>query len=167
MEAAVNSAITVWDVAVNVALIMTPIIIGAGFWFASNQLKATHNARMAEIVMSITQRWESKDMRESRRMVHGYGDTLARRIKEEAEKPDSQELSTLVQVGNFFDSLGLLVVEGLIDCPMAYKLFGRAEEHFYNLYRPILEETRYKPYYQYFAELHQEFTKEKARCSTS
>lgn len=104
-------------------------------------------------------------MQKSRRTVHSYGDTLGKRIREEADKPDSQETATLVQVANFFDSLGLMVVEGLIDCPTAYKLFGRAEEHFYNLYRSILEDPKYKPYFQYFAELNELFTKEEARCS--
>lgn len=165
MDVVASNALTFWDVAVNIAIILTPIVIGGGFLYARRQLESTRNARMAQIILSISEQWDSKHMEESRHVVHACGDKLRNRIEEEEGKEDSEALSTLVRVGNFFDSLGLLVIEGFIDCAMAYKLFGRAEEHFYNLYRPTLEEPKYKPYFEYFTELNEAFTKEKARCS--
>ena len=150
---------------VNIAWIITPIVIGLGFFFAYRQLVATRNARMAEIILSITQQWDSPQMELSRRMVDQCGRHLRERIEEEEGKPDSEDLRTLVRVANFFDSLGLLIMEGFLSCSMTYKLFGRAEEHFYNAYRSILEEPRYKEYFKYFVELHQAFTKEEARLS--
>jgi len=152
---------------VNIAWIITPIVIGLGFFYARRQLAATRNARVAEIFLSITKQWDSSEMEESRCMIDQYNSTrLRQRIEEENAKPGSKDLRLLVRVANFFDSLGLLVMEGLIGCSMAYKLFGRAEEHFYEAYRPILEDPRYKDYFRYFIELHQAFTKEKARPST-
>ena len=152
------------DVA-TIATIATPVAIGVGFFFAYRQLQSARNARMAQIVLSITQQWDSKDMVESRNKVHALGDGLASKIKEEINKKDSEELLTLVKVANFFDNLGLLVMEGCIPCPVAYRLFGRAEEHFYTYYRPILEEEGYKAYFQYYTQLNEAFLREKARCS--
>ena len=153
------------ELAKFIAAIATPIAIGAGFWFARRQLIAQRNTRMAEIILHITERWDSNDMKECRMKVHGLGDKLKATIEAEVGKPDSQEILNLVKVANFFDSLGLMVMEGFISCPMAYQLFGRAEEEYYNYYRSILEDARYKEYFQYFIQLHDAFVKEKARCS--
>lgn len=61
MNVGINTALTWWDIAVNIAVILTPIVIAVGFWFAYKHWRATErqgesarNARMAQIVLSIT-----------------------------------------------------------------------------------------------------------------
>jgi len=153
------------ELAQTIAVIVTPIIIGVGFWFAHRQLNSQRNARMAEIILHITDHWDSNDMKKCRMKVHSLGDKLKDKVEEETKNPNSLEILDLVKVANFFDSLGLMVMEGFISCPMAYQLFGRAEEEHYGYYRKLLEDAGYKPYFQYFTQLHEAFGKEKARCS--
>jgi len=153
------------ELAKFIAIIATPIAIGAGFWFARRQLISQRNARTAEIILHITEHWDSEDMKKCRMKVHGLGDELKTTIEAEAKKRDSEEILNLVKVANFFDSLGLMVMEGLIPCPMAYQLFGRAEEEYYKYYRSMLEDAKYKDYFKYFIQLQEAFVKERARCS--
>ena len=146
------------------ATIITPILLIAAVIFAFTQWKTAQNARMAQIILSITEKWDSQHMEESRILVSKSGNELKRKI-EEADSSNSPDISVLVRVANFFDSLGAMVAEGFLSCKMGYRLFGRAEEHYYQLYRPILEDNRYSEYFKYFAELHKLFQKEEAAQS--
>ncbi len=148
----------------DVGLILTPIIIGVGFFFAYRQWVASRNARMAAIILSITERWDSPDMIISRARVSKSGNNL-RAEMERADADSSQDFQELAKVANFFDTLGLLVMEGFIDCPMGYTLFGRAEEHYYELYRPIIETPHYTESIKYFKQLHEAFKAEAAKRS--
>lgn len=152
-------------IASDIALIATPVIIVVGFIFAYRQLKASLNTRLAGFILSMSVHWDGRLMEESRRKVDESGQDLKVRIEEAVNNHNDEELHKLVRVANFFDSLGALVTEGLIDCRVAYKLFGRTEDHYYNCYRPILENTNYKDYFKYFNELDQAFTKEEGKLS--
>jgi hypothetical protein len=143
------------------AMIATPILLIAAIIFAYTQWRSGQNARMAQIMLTITERWDSKDMEDSRCRVNKAGKNL----KEEIKKADTEslpELWSLVRVGNFFDSLGVMVVEGLLSCKIGYKLFGSAEEYYYELYKPVLQQEKYADYLKYFSELHDLFETEKA-----
>lgn len=150
---------------VDIAIIATPVIILVGFVFMYRQLKANQNTRLAQIILSMTEQWDGPVMKEGRRKVNACGTELKARIEKEQNDPNSEELYNLVGVANFFDSLGLLVMEGLIDTRVAFRLLGRAEDYHYNLYRPLLEEPNYKDYFKYFLELHDAFISEKAKLS--
>lgn len=148
----------------NWGMIITPILLIAAICFAYTQWKTAQNTRMAQIVLAITERWDSPDMVESRLKVNEYGKELKNKI-EEADKANSLELYTLVRIANFFDALGVLVKEGLLDCKMGYKIYGRAEEHYYQFYRPILDNSQYTSYLKGYVELHKLFQKEEAAQS--
>lgn len=151
----------------DIAIIATPVIILVGFMFTYKHLQASRNTRLAEVILSLTIQWDGTLVEEGRSKVDECGNEskVKARIEEEAKNPNRTELHKLVRVANFFDSLGALVAEGLVDCRVAYKLFGRPEDHYYNLYRSILEDTAYKDYFKCFIELHEAFTKEEAKLS--
>lgn len=151
------------DIVSDIAIIATPVIILVGFVLTYKHLQASRHTRLAQMILSMTAEWDGVLMEESRWKVDECGKKLKSCIEKEAKKPNSKELHKLVRVANFFDSIGLLVMEGLLDVHMAYKLFGRAEDHHHNLYRSILEDPNYKDYFKYFVELNEVFTNEETR----
>ena len=152
------------ELAKSIAVIATPIAIGVGFWFARRQLQSGRNARMAQIVISLGSIWESREIREGRCKVTECGGNLKDKLND-AYRKNSPELCILVGVGNFFDHMGVMVMEGQLDCRIAYDLYWRAEEHYYNLYRPILKDPEYKDYLVNFQRLHDVFENERTRRS--
>ncbi|MBA7673793.1 hypothetical protein ES703_81997 [subsurface metagenome] len=153
-----------WDIAKDVALIITPIVIGLGFFFAHRQLVSNRNTRMAEIVLAITTRWDSAEMHASRSKLNQMGSKLWETLKA-ADTENTEDFYILLRVADFFDAIGLLVMEGFLSRKMAYDLFGAAEEHYYNLYRPTIDEHRFKSSFISFQRLHETFKKEAARRS--
>ena len=140
------------------------MVIVAGFIFAYRQWASYRNARMAQIILSITERWDSPEMEQSRCKINQSGTNLKQDI-EAADEKNSEDLCRLVMVANFFDAVGLMVMEGFLDSRICYNLFGRAEEHYYEAYRSILEDTKYKDYFRYVGELHEAFKSEAAKRS--
>ncbi len=156
---------SVWDVVKDIALIITPIVIGVGFFFAHRQLVSNRNTRMAEIVLSITSRWDSTEMHESRCKLNQLGGKLGEAINK-ADSENTEDFYPLLRVADFFDALGLLVMEGFLSREMAFDLFGAAEEHYYNLYRPTISDHRFRSSFISFERLNETFKKEAAkRCS--
>ncbi len=155
---------SIWDIITNIAIILTPIVIGLGFFFARRQLLSARNARMAEIILHVTERWDSTAMTESRMMVNRLGNDLTRAIKEADDKA-SDELAILVRVANFYDALGLLVMEGFLSRSMAYDFFGVSEEYYYGLYSDTMHDPKYSSYLRCFQRLHETFQKEAASRS--
>ena len=149
------------SVAVNIAIIITPILIGIGFAFAYKQWEATRAARMAQLILEIAARWDSKELKESRQKVSENAERLKQAI-EEANANNSEDLYDLVEVGNFFDTVGVLIMEGFLSCRIAYDLLGEPEGNYYKVYKPILEDPKYKNNYKYFVQLHEAFRNEEA-----
>ena len=159
------------SVAVSIAIIITPIVIGLGFVFAYKQLRASYRqwetmraARMAQVILELAAHWDSNGLKESRRKVRENADRLKEAI-EEATRNNSEDLYDLVEVGNFFDTVGVLVMEGFVSCRIAYDLFGEPEENYYKTYKSILEDPEYKNSYKYFIQLHDAFKNEEAERS--
>ena len=142
----------------KIAIIATPIFITIGFLFAYRQIISNRNTRMAQVILSITTRWDNLEMRESRALINRLGKDLEQSIKT-AQTNSSEELYTLLIVADFFDVLGSLVVEGLLDSKIAYGLYCVAEEHYYKLYRSAIDEHKFTNSYEYFERLHNAFSK--------
>lgn len=144
----------------DIALIATAIFIAVGFYFAYNQWGSIRKARMAEIVISLTTSWDSPLMAESRRAV-SLSDKNLKKDYEKADKNNEEEaFGSLTRVGDFFDALGVLVAEGLLECKIAYDLFGEAEKYYYSVYEPVITSTDYKDYVPYLSRLHELFIQE-------
>jgi len=148
--------------AAKIATIVTPIVIAGGFGFAYRQWQSIRNTRMAEILVSLGKQWDSPEMQDSRCLVNQCGKNLKQEIKK-ADTENSPDLYRLVKVANFFDFLGGMVMAGYFDVRTAYDVFWRTEEHYYELYRLILDDPDYKDYIQCFQKLHQAFATEKAK----
>ena len=138
--------------------IAVPVIIASGFYFAWKQFDAIRKARMAEIILSLTGRWDSKALEDSRTAINviGKGDDLKEEIKQ-AHKQNKPELYPLVRVGNFFDTMGELINRGYLDKDMAYDIFGKAAIHYANLYSGILKDADFKDFFKCYQKLNEIF----------
>lgn len=87
---------------VNIAVIITPILIGAGFFLAYRQWEAMRATRMAQLILELAAKWDSRELKESRQKVKKNAERLKQAI-EEAHANNSEDLFDLVEVGNFFD----------------------------------------------------------------
>ena len=143
-----------------VGMIATPLLVAGGIWLAITQLKSGQNTRMAEILLSITERWDSKEMEESRHTIFEYEPKELAEAINEADKNNSDDLYKLIRVANFFDTVGLMVVEGLLRCEMTYKLFGEAEANVHKYYATVLSDRKNSKFFKYFIALHAEFQSE-------
>ena len=151
--------------AADIALILTPIIIGLGFYLGYGQWVSTRKARMAQLITLLAERWDSPEMVESRRRVNECGRRL-KEVWEDADKAvEEPAFGSLIRVANFFDVLGVQVVEGFLDVRIAYDLFGKAEKTYYRLYDPLINSPECEEYVKCFRELHDLFVKEEARRS--
>jgi len=146
---------------VDIAVIITPILIGVGFAFAYKQWKAVRATRMAQVILELAVQWDSRELKESRYKVKQNAERLKQAI-EEAHANNSKDLFDLTQIGNFFDTVGVLVTEGFLTCRIAYDLLGEPEGSYYEMYKSILEDPKYKNSYKYFIQLHEAFKKEEA-----
>jgi hypothetical protein len=140
------------------ANIITAIILGTALFYAYRQWRSTQNARMADIILDITARWDSEEMERSRNTV--CKSTNLKQEIENASQENSIDLYDLIRVGNFFDSLGALTAEGYLDCKLCYQLFGAAEERYYQRYKPLIDDTQHGNKFKYFTKLHLVFAKQ-------
>jgi hypothetical protein len=153
------------DTAISIAAITTPIIIALGFYFAYRQLQATRNTRIAQLVVMLMEFWNSPEVSEARRKINECGKKL-KQTYEAADKADQIEAyGSLIRVANFFDGLGVLVVEGYVNLDVAYDMYGKAEKTYCSLYEPLITAREYEGYLPYFIKLHDLFVKEEARRS--
>ena len=143
-----------------IGMIATPLLLGGGIWLAVTQWKSGQNTRMAQIMLSITERWDSKEMEASRHAIFQYEPEGLKQAINEADRNNSKDLYNLIRVANFFDTVGLMVVEGLLKCESTYKLFGEAEANIHKYYSPILTDPKQGKFFKYFNALHQEFQSE-------
>ena len=149
------------------AIIATPIIIGAGFYFAYRQCQSMRNARIAQLVIDLMSVWDSPEMSESRRKVNESSKNLQKDYEAADQANQIEAYSSLIRVANFFDELGVLVAEGLLDIGIAYDVFGKAEKTYYGIYEPMITTKKYEGYVQYFIKLNDLFVKEEARRSVT
>lgn len=147
------------EVTSHVALIATPIVIAIGFWFARKQLMCNKNANMSEIILDISARWQSAEMERSRRVIRENKERLGETIVTAYESDTQEQYYDLVRVADFFDALGLMVVEGFLDRKIAYSMFGEVEKVYFDWYRPIFEAPKphFGVYLKYFKSLHDVF----------
>ena len=148
------------SITADIALIVTPIVIAIGFRIAHEQWASIRKARMADIVISLTNTWDSTLLAESRQAVSLSGESLKKDYQKVDESNEEAAFGSLTRVGDFFDALGVLVAEGLLECKIAYDLFGEAEKYYHNIYKSVIADTNYKDYVPYFSRLHELFIKE-------
>lgn len=152
------------EIAVDIAIIVTPLLIIVGFIFAYRQWNAARAARMAEVILQIAVQWDSKELKKSRNKVKSNAERIKQAI-EEAHANNSEELFDLVHVGNFFDTVGVLVTEGFLTRRIAYDLLGVPGESYFKIYKSIIEDSHYKDNFKYFIKLHEAFLNEEAERS--
>ena len=146
----------------NLAGIATPIVIAIGFYFAYRHWEALLADRVAQIILSISEQWNSEGMRKARQLTYSYEKNLPAKIKELADA-NSPKWYELMSVPNFFDTLGLIVMEGLIPRPMAYRIFGETTLNYSLLYEPTIKEPGQEIYWPYLIRLVAVFNEEKPK----
>ncbi len=116
---------------------------------------------MSQVILSLSEEWHSEPMQRSRAAVNKQKDNIQQDLAQ-AQKSVGQDVYDLTRVSDFFDTLGLLVMEGFLSCRIAYDVLGEPEEYYHNIYKPILEDQSTGKFYFYFSELHKAFTSERA-----
>lgn len=153
-------SLTGWQIAVNLALIVSPIVIAVGFGFAWLQLASMRKARMAELVMLLFAQWSSPQMVKARQSVCISGSDLQADFEVADKNNDEKFFSDYTAVSNFFDTLGVLVYERYLDCAIAFDTFGKAEKFYHGLYESIITAAGFKGNLSYFIRLHELFIQE-------
>ncbi|MCJ7514665.1 MAG: hypothetical protein MUO89_01680 [Dehalococcoidia bacterium] len=154
--------------AVQIFQILTPIVIGIGFFFAWQQWSSMRRGRMAQLVMSLLEQWSSPQMVQSRHSISLAGSNFKTAFEEAGNKNDIIFFGDYVSVMNFFDTLGVLVTEGYLDCAIAFDMLHKAEKYYYSLYESIITATpELKGNIPYFIKLHELFIQEEAHRSTA
>ena len=128
------------------AIIATPIVIAVGFYFAHRQWQSMRNARIAQLVISLMSVWDSPEMAESRRQVTESGKNLQKDYEAADQANKIEAYSSFIRVANFFDELGVIITEGLLDVRIAYDVWGKAEKTYYTLYDPMITLKKYEGY---------------------
>lgn len=118
------------------------IIIVLVFW----QVKHMKDIRNSEMFMRAFEMWESPILISSREAIMkasegGDANRLHEKIKE-YETTDREKYLELIRVGDFFESLGCLEQDGLLDFELLYNYFGAAFCNYYDLYKPWIDEWR-------------------------
>lgn len=133
---------------------------------AQEQIEALRKTRTAEIILKLIEQWDSKDLQNSRQKLSSLGtkEEVKKKIVEERDGK-SEDLYPLIMVSNFFDTLGVMVLNGYLEQQIAYDLFGIAFNTYANLYESVLEDLTYKKYLIYFLKLRDVFKKIEASRS--
>ena len=153
------------DIIVNYAVIATSIVIGIGFYFAYKQWQTARNTRIAQVIISLMNQWDSPQMAKSRQMVNKSGSNLQKDYEKADEINAIEVYTSFTRVADFFDELGVLVSRGYLDVAIAFDDWGKAEKTYYRLYEPMLSQKKYEGYAVCFLKLHELFLKEEARRS--
>lgn len=108
--------------------------------------KATQSeekSRHSELLMTITQQWETDALVRARQAIAEHEGDLAEKIEEFLENKNERYFD-LIRVGNFFESIGLLVKQGYLSLTDATLLFGTVVKAYYKIYRPYIYANRDK-----------------------
>lgn len=161
---------------VSYAQIVTPIVLLLGFGFAYYQLlemrkqihetqrmtESARRARMAQVIDSLSEFWESEVLRRGRKLASDHPKVLKDHFLK-IDQENSDEYYYIAAVANFMDTLGVVVKEGFLDCSIAFDIFHRAEDHYFQLFRDYLQDQAHKDELEYWHRLHRLFQTEGAR----
>ncbi|MCL0094347.1 hypothetical protein M1N58_00395 [Dehalococcoidales bacterium] len=127
-------------------VIFTGIIAISAFYGLVVQFRGMieeRRARESEILMRITQRWDSEELIKARLFLAKHADNL-QEIIEECEKQNREEYFLLTKVGNYFEDIASLVERGYLRKNLIKDLLGDAAEYYYKLYKPFITAQRQK-----------------------
>lgn len=118
--------------------------IGALFW-ARERVRHMEKDRHSDLILRLSQRWESDAMRQSREAVANVDiqwkrlDTTLRK----ARKTAPEYWIKLLMVANFFEDVGFLTKRGyLYPRELIMELFSGPIEHYYKIYERFIKTVR-------------------------
>ena len=124
----------------------TCIIAMSAFYALVFQFRGIAGARHAgesEILMRITQMWDSEEFIKARRAVGKHEDNL-QEIIEKCEKENQEEYFLITKVGNYFESIGVLLDRKYLRKNLMIDLLGDSAKYYYKLYEGYIIATRQK-----------------------
>ncbi len=140
---------TFWELAV-------PLILAFGLFLASRECSLIKKSREAEVLMHVTQIWDSGEYINARRIVDENKHNLAQKMKEYEEKND-EKYFIIAKVANFFENVGLLVDKKYLPGNVVMQLIEPSAKHYYGLYKEDIEQSRQEKklpdIYKYFERL--------------
>lgn len=136
------------------ATVITLFSVAAGAWSSHKNRAATIFGHSMQAITHLDSRWESLDLRESKRRAALF---LQRHLlKKPGDEPVAESKAdevALTAVLNFLEAVGCFVKSGAIGHRMAWQLFGSAAQHYVEAAAAQLAEYR-KPYETVYSELH-------------
>lgn len=135
------------------------IITCVGLSYAARECALIKRSREAEILMHVTEIWDSGEYIKARSIIEENKSNLAQKIKEYEEKNDERYF-IIGKIGNFFENVGLLVVKKYLPRNVVMELIGPTVKYYYGLYKEDIEQSRRKKklpdiyrYFEYLAKV--------------
>mgnify|MGYP001058702032 CR=1 FL=1 len=103
------------------------------------QLVGMRKARHSELIISLTQVWESPSLMKARQLANKLGDEgKLKETVDQSNKDNSETFFVLMSIPNFFDSLGAMIMKGDLPAKLARELFGAPAKRYWGLYENAL-----------------------------
>lgn len=119
------------------------------------QLNSMRKARIADVINHLGERWDSKEMAESRKLINDQTNLV--NAVDTANNQNTEDLYKFMRVPNFFDALGVLVDSGCLPKKLVEKFMKEAATDYFDSFKPMLETKKYKGYFVYFRKLMKHF----------
>jgi len=116
--------------------IVAAVGVIVGVVFAVLELRNITRTRQTDLVMRLHSRFGTREFTESWERIMG------REAEDFNEYVKKHGLSELIQVGSFFDGIGILLHRKLIDIDLAGELFSESIKLIWERIKPIMEGAR-------------------------
>ena len=120
----------------SISAIVAAVGVIVGVVLTILQLRDLVKTRQTDLVMRLYSTFGSKEFNEARRKI------MAREYKDYNDYEKKHGLSEIVQVGTFFEGIGVLLHRKLIDISLVDDLFSSAIKLLWEKVKPIYGEWR-------------------------
>lgn len=131
-------------------------VAAIGVGLAAWELDSMRKSRESQLLVYLSEIWESAEYTKARRAVVDHENILAQRMKE-YEKKNSEEHFLLVKVSNYFEDVGILVDKRYLSRKIIMELMGTSVKYYYKLYKDYIIQLRNEgkepDFYKYFERL--------------
>ena len=120
----------------SISAVVAATSVVVGVIFAVLELRNVVKQRQTDLVMRLHSRFGTREFTESWERI------MSREAEEYNEYVKKHGLSELIQVGSFFDGIGILLHRRLIDIDLAGELFSESIKLIWERIKPIMEGAR-------------------------
>jgi hypothetical protein len=122
--------------------LLTPLVLTVAAIIAYRQLQHAHHTRCAGLLLDIMRWWNSDEMLASRQLVWQMRNAKAEILR--LYKDKDENFGKAIRMGQFGESLGILVLRKYIDVKDIWLLFENDWKEVYQDYSGYLDELKKK-----------------------